>query len=151
MTRHALALFLASGLMLSCGDDAASPPAPPTAPTGTFALLSTSPAAGGTVPLPAGFFDFPQGNGWVQDLAVTVRFAYSEPISNALAVIVLWRGSEQCLVAEGLVTGAPYGGSFNHVAGAAITQDVYGVAPFGQTPSAGTDYADTVNVTVEFN
>src|SRR6185503_18799543 len=100
--RKAVALFLASGLTLSCGDDGMSPAAPP-APAGTFALLSTSPTAGGTVALPVGFFDFPEGNGWVQDVAVTIRFTFSEPISDAIVFIVLWRGSEQCLVAEGLV------------------------------------------------
>jgi hypothetical protein len=119
--RKALALFLASGLTLSCGDDGLPPTAPP-APAGTFAVLSTSPTAGGTVALPVGFFDFPQGNGWVQDLTVTIRFTFSEPITDALAFIVLWRGSEQCLVAEGLVLGAPYGGRFNYVAGSTITQ-----------------------------
>ena len=121
MTRKALALFLASGLTLSCGDDGMSPPSRP-APAGTFAVLSTSPTAGGTVPLPIGFFDFPEGNGWVQDLTVTIRFTFSEPISDAIVFIVLWRGSEQCLVAEGLVLGAPYGGRFNYVAGSTITQ-----------------------------
>jgi hypothetical protein len=119
--RKALALFLASALTLSCGDDGVSPPAPP-APSGTFAVLSTSPAAGATVPLPAGFFNFPEGNGWVQDLTVTIRFTFSEPIADASVSIVLWRGSEQCLVAEGLVLGAPYGGRFNYVAGSTITQ-----------------------------
>jgi hypothetical protein len=122
MRRKALALFLASGLTLSCGDDGMSPPASPTTPTGTFAMLSTSPVAGGTVPLPVGFFDFPKGNGWVQDLTVTIRFTFSEPISDAIVFIVLWRGSQQCLVAEGLVLGAPYGGRFNYVAGSTITQ-----------------------------
>ncbi len=72
--------------------------------------------------LPAGFFDFPEGNGWVQDLTVTIRFTFSEPISNAIVFIVLWRASQQCLVAEGLVLGAPYGGRFNYVAGSTITQ-----------------------------
>jgi hypothetical protein len=119
--RKALALCLASGLMLSCGDDGISPSGPP-APAGTFALLSTSPAAGGTVALPVGFFDFPQGNGWVQDLTVNIRFTFSESISEASVFIVLWRGSEQCLVAEGLVLGAPYGGPFSYVAGSTITQ-----------------------------
>ena len=117
----ALALFLASGLTLSCGDDGMSPPAPP-APIGTFEVLSTSPTAGRTVALPAGFFDFPEGNGWVQGLTVTIRFTFSEPISDASVSIVLWRGSEQCVVAEGLVLGAPYGGRFNYVAGSPITQ-----------------------------
>ena len=121
MKRNALTLFLAAGLTLSCGDDAMSPAAPP-APTGTFAVLSTSPTPAGTVALPVGFFDFPQGNGWVQDLTMTIRFTYSEPISNAMAFVVLWRGSEQCLVAEGLVLGAPYSGPFNYVAGSTITQ-----------------------------
>jgi hypothetical protein len=122
MTRKGLALFLASGLTLSCGDDGMSPSAPPATPTGTFAVLSTSPLAGGTVALPVGFFDFPRGNGWVQDLTVTVRFTFSEPISDAIVFIVLWRASQECLVAEGLVQGAPYGGGFNYVAGATITQ-----------------------------
>lgn len=72
--------------------------------------------------LPAGFFDFPEGNGWVQGLTVTIRFTFSEPISDASVSIVLWRGSEQCLVAEGLVLGAPYGGRFNYAAGSTITQ-----------------------------
>lgn len=121
MRRRALALFLASGLTLSCGDDGMSPSAPP-APTGTFAVLSTSPTAGGTVALPVGFFDFPQGNGWVQGLTVTVRFTYSEPISEAIVAIVLWRGTEQCVVAQGLVLGAPYGERFNYAAGSTITQ-----------------------------
>lgn len=35
-------------------------------------------------------------------------------------------------------------------AGAPITQEIWGVAPFGQTPSAGNDYTDSVNVTVDF-
>jgi hypothetical protein len=122
MIRKALALFLACGLTLSCGDDGMSPTAPPATPTGTFALLSTSPVGGGTVALPAGFFDFPQGNGWVQDLTVTVQFTFSEPISSASVFIVLWRGSQQCLVAEGLVQGAPYGSGFNYVAGSTITR-----------------------------
>jgi hypothetical protein len=122
MTRKPLALFLASGLMLSCGDDGMAPPAPPATPTGTAAVLSTSPVAGGTVALPAGFFDFPEGNGWVQGLTVTIRFTFSEPISDAMAFVVLWRGSEQCLIAEGLVLGAPYGGRFNYVADSTITQ-----------------------------
>ena len=122
MTRKALALFLACGLTLSCSDDGMSPPASPTTPTGTFTMLSTSPAAGGTVALPTGFFDFPTGNGWVQDLTMTIRFTFSEPISNASVFIVLWRGSQQCLVAEGLVLGAPYGVGFNYVAGSTITQ-----------------------------
>ena len=99
-----------------------SSPATPATPTGSFAVLSTSPAANGTVGVPAGFFNFPQGNGWVQDLAVTVRFTYSEPISNASVFIVLWRGSQECVVAEGLVQGAPYGSGFNYVAGSTITQ-----------------------------
>jgi hypothetical protein len=121
MTRKTLALFLAFGLPLSCGDDG-SPPAP-SAPTGSFAVLSTSPAAGGTVPLPAGFFDFQSnGNGWVSDLTMTIQFTYSQSISNANVFIVLWRGSQQCLVAEGLVRGAPYGGGFSYVAGSTITQ-----------------------------
>jgi hypothetical protein len=119
MRRRALALFVASGLTLCCGDDGMSPPA---TPTGTFAVLSTSPVAGGTVALPVGFFDFPEGNGWVQGLTVTIRFSYSEPISDAMVAIVLWRGPQQCLVAEGLVLGAPYGGRFNYVAGSTITQ-----------------------------
>src|SRR5262245_40835742 len=119
MTRKALGLFLASGLTLSCGDDGMSPP---TTPTGTFAVLSTSPAAGGSVALPVGFFDFPEGNGWVKDLTVTVRFTFSEPISNASVFIVLWRASQQCVIAEGLVLGAPYGRGFNYVAGSTITQ-----------------------------
>jgi hypothetical protein len=53
---------------------------------------------------------------------VTIRFTFSEPISDASVSIVLWRGSEQCLVAEGLVLGAPYGGRFNYAAGSTITQ-----------------------------
>lgn len=122
MTRKALALFLASGLMLSCGADGMSPPSPPGTPAGTFAVLSTSPTAGGMVALPVGFFDFPEGNGWVKDLTVTIRFTFSEPISDAIVFIVLWRASQQCLVAEGLVLGAPYGGRFNYVASSTITQ-----------------------------
>jgi hypothetical protein len=122
MTRRVLALLSASGLMLSCGDDGMSPPTPPDSPTGSFAVVSTSPAAGGTVTLPVGFFDFPEGNGWVQDLTVNVRFSFSEPIPDAIVFVVLWRGSQQCLVAEGLVQGAPYGGHFNYVAGSTITQ-----------------------------
>ena len=118
--RNALTLFLAA-LTLSCGDDGMSPSGPP-APAGTFAVLSTSPTAGGTVAVPVGFFDFQQGNGWVQDLTVTIRFTFSESISAANVFIVLWRGSEQCLVAEGLVLGAPYGVPFNYVAGSTITQ-----------------------------
>jgi hypothetical protein len=121
MKRRASALLLACGLTLSCGDDGMSP-SPPPAPTGTFALLSTSPTAGQTVALPAGFFDFPTGNGWVQDLTVTVQFTFSESISDAMAFVVLWRGSEQCVVAQGLVQGAPYGGRMNYVAGSTITQ-----------------------------
>jgi len=121
MRRQELALFLASGLTLSCGNDGIAPPTHP-APPGTFAVLSTSPTAGGTVALPVGFFDFPDGNGWVQDLTVTIRFTFSEPISDASVFIVLWRGPEQCLVAEGLVLGAPYGGRFNYVASSTITQ-----------------------------
>jgi hypothetical protein len=120
MRPTALALFLVSGLTLSCGDDGMSPSDPP-APTGTFALLSTSPAAGGTVALPVGFFDFPTGNGWVQGLTVTVRFSFSESIPDALPFVVLWRGSDQCVVAQGLAQGAPYGGRMNYVAGSAIT------------------------------
>jgi hypothetical protein len=123
MTRRALALLLASGLTLSCGDDGMSPPAPPASPTGTFAVLSTSPAAGGAVALPDSFFDFPNGDGWVQGLTVTVRFRFSESIADALVFIVLWRGSEECLVAEGLTLGAPYGlEGFNYVAGSTLTQ-----------------------------
>lgn len=72
--------------------------------------------------LPVGFFDFPTGNGWVQDLTVTIQFSLSEPISDALAFVVLWRGSEQCVVAQGLVQGAPYGGRFSYVAGSTVTQ-----------------------------
>jgi hypothetical protein len=117
MRRKTLALFLASGLTLSCGDDGMSP-----SPTGTIAVLSTSPAAGGTVALPAGFFDFPTGPGWVQDLTVTVQFTFSEPIPDALVVIVLSRGSEPCVVAQGLALGSPYGGRFNYVAGTTIMQ-----------------------------
>ena len=120
MKRKALALLFASGLTLSCGDDGMSPSEPP-APTGTFTLLSASPAAGGTVPLPAGFFDFPTGNGWVQGLTVTVQFSFSESIPDALPFIVLWRGSEQCVVAQGLMQGAPYGGRLDYVAGSTIT------------------------------
>jgi hypothetical protein len=119
--RRVLALFLASGLTLSCGDDGTSPSDPP-APTGTFAVLSTSPAAGGMVALPVGFFDFPTGNGWVQGLTVTIQFSFSESIPDAMAAVVLWRGSEQCVVAQGLVQGAPYGGRFTYVAGSTITQ-----------------------------
>ena len=118
MRRRALALLLASGLTLSCGDDGMSP----SAPTGTFALLSTSPTAGGTVALPVSFFDFSTGDGWVQHLTVTIQFTFSESISDAMAFVVLWRGSEQCVVAQGLVLGAPYGGRFNYVAGSTITQ-----------------------------
>jgi hypothetical protein len=122
MRRKALALLLASGLTLSCGDDGMSPQDPPATRTGTFAVLSTSPVAGGMVALPVGFFDFPEGNGWVQDLTVTIQFTFSESISDAIVFIVLWRASQQCLVAEGLVLGAPYGRSFNYVAGSTITQ-----------------------------
>ena len=123
MTRKALALLLASGLTLSCGDDGRIVPGPPPTPTGTFAVLSTTPAAGGTVALPVGFFDFPNGDGWVQGLTVTIRFSYSQSISDALVFVVLWRGSEQCLVAEGLALGAPYGlEGFNYVAGSTVTQ-----------------------------
>jgi hypothetical protein len=121
MTRKPLAVLLASGLTLSCGNEGVSPATPPATPAGSFAVLATSPAAGGTVALPAGFFDFPEGNGWVQDLTVTIRFTFSEPLSEAFVSIVLWRASEQCLVAEGLVLGAPYGASFNYVAGSTIT------------------------------
>jgi hypothetical protein len=73
------------------------------------------------VALPAGFFDFPTGDGWVQNLAVTVQFSFSESIPDALPFIVLWRGSEQCVVAQGLVQGAPYGGRLSYVAGSTIT------------------------------
>jgi len=135
MSRNALALILASGLTLSCGNDSMSPPAPPATPTGTFAVLSTSPATGGTVALPSGFFDFPQGNGWVDDLTVTVRFSYSQSISNALVFIVLWRGSQQCVVAEGLTTGSPYGSQFNYVAGSTVTQS--GNSFTGASPCRG--------------
>ena len=31
--------------------------------------------------LPAGFFDFPEGNGWVQDLTVTIRFTFSADLN----------------------------------------------------------------------
>jgi hypothetical protein len=108
--------------MLSCSDDGRSPPAPTASPTGTFALLSASPPAGGTVELPAGFFDFPEGNGWVEGLTVTIQFSYSEPISDASVFIVLWRGAQQCVVAEGLVLGAPYGRGAQYLAGSTITQ-----------------------------
>jgi len=121
LRRKALALLLASGLTLSCGGDGMSPTAP-AAPPGTFAVLSTSPTANGTVALPVGFFDFPDGNGWVEGLTVTIRFSFSESISEAIAFVVLWRGSEQCLVAEGVVVGAPYGAPFNYVAGSTITK-----------------------------
>ena len=117
-----LALFLASGLTLSCGDDGVSPTAPPISRTAPFAVLSTSPVSGGTVALPVGFFDFPEGNGWVRDLTVTVRFTFPESIPDATVFIVLWRGSQQCLVAEGLVLGAPYGRSFDYVANSTITR-----------------------------
>jgi hypothetical protein len=119
--RRVLALFLASGLTLSCGDDGTSPSDPP-APTGTFAVLSTSPAAGGMVALPVGFFDFPTGNGWVEGLTMTIQFSFSESVPDAMVSVVLWRGSEQCVVAQGLVQGAPYGGRFNYVAGSTIIQ-----------------------------
>jgi len=92
------------------------------------------------VALPVGFFDFPKGNGWVQDLTVTIRFTFSESISDAIVFIVLWRGSQQCLVAEGLVQGAPYGGSFNYVAGSTITQSgnsFTGNSPCRAGPAAG--------------
>ena len=120
LVRRTGALFLAFGLTLSCGDSGVSPLAP-TVPTGTFAVLSTSPAAGGRVALPAGFFSFPDGDGWVRDLTVTIRFTFPEPIANAMAFVVLWRGSEQCVVAEGLLMGAPYGNPFTYVRGATVT------------------------------
>ena len=135
--RRALVLFLASGLTLSCGDDAMSP----SAPTGTFAVLSTSPTVGGTVGLPVSFFDFPTGDGWVQGLTVTIQFSFSESISDALPFVVLWRGSEQCVVAQGLVLGAPYGGRFNYVAGSTITQSgnsFTGASQCRAGPAAGT-------------
>ena len=84
-------------------------------------MLSTSPAVGGTVALPEGFFALPAGNGWVQNLTVTTRFTYSESIANAIVDVVLLRGSQQCLVAEGLVLGAPYGRPFNYVGGSTMT------------------------------
>jgi hypothetical protein len=140
MRRKALALLLTSGLTLSCCDHGMSPSAPPATRTGSFAVLSTSPVAGGTVALPVGFFDFPKGNGWVQDLTVTVRFTFSESISNAIVFVVLWRASQQCLVAEGLVLGAPYGRGFNYVAGSTITQSgnsFTGTSPCRANSAAG--------------
>jgi hypothetical protein len=120
MRRRFLALVLAVGLASSCGDNPVTPSAS-TESGRTFAVLSTSPAPGGTVALPDGFFVFPQGNGWVRDLTMTIRFTYAASISKACADVVLWRGSEQCVIAEGLVQGAPYGNCFRYEGGSTLT------------------------------
>ena len=52
---------------------------------------------------------------------MTIRFTFSESVPDAMVVIVLWRGSERCVVAEGLLLGAPYGGRFNYVGGSTLT------------------------------
>lgn len=138
---RSVALVMICALMLACGNSHVSPSAPstpapstpaPASPTGTFALLSTSPPSGATIPLPEGFFSLPLGNGWVQDLTLTLQFNYPASISNAMVVVVLWRGSAQCLVAEGLVLGKPYGGQFNYVGGSTVT--VSGNSFTGATP-----------------
>lgn len=120
-----VALVLVFALTLSCRDSRVSPSAPSTAspstPAGTFAVLSTSPVPGTTIALPEGFFVLPQGNGWVQGLTATIRFTYPQSISSAMVYIVLWRGSQQCLVAEGLVLGTAYGGPFNYTGGSTVT------------------------------
>lgn len=120
MRRRTVALFLTCAMTLSCGDSTVSPTAP-SIPAGTFAVLSTSPTAGSTIALPAGFFSMPAGDGWVRNLAITIRFTFSESIPDAMAWVVLWRGLEPCVVAEGLIAGAPYGGHFNYVGGATLT------------------------------
>jgi hypothetical protein len=57
----------------------------------------------------------------VLNLTVTIQFSFSESIPDALPFIVLWRGSEQGVVAQGLVQASPYGGRLSCEAGTTIT------------------------------
>lgn len=121
---------LVGGGIAVAGKGNNNPPPPvttPPGPTGTITLLSTSPASGGTVSLPVGW----PGNRLVQGLTVTVQFTYSESLTNASVFVALTRGSSQCLVAEGLVLGGPYGGPFNYVAGSTVTKTGNNFTGFG--------------------
>jgi hypothetical protein len=48
-------------------------------------------------------------------------------------------------------TGVLWADTANNAFTTSTSQAIWGVAPQGQTPSAGTDYTDSVNVTVDFN
>src|SRR5262249_17728395 len=66
-------------------------PAPPPTPPGTFVIVSTSPAFGGTV---TGSQSDLQGT---SGLAVTFQMTYTQPISDGYFVLELMSGSLECL------------------------------------------------------
>jgi hypothetical protein len=76
----------------------------PTAPTGSFSVVSASPAPGATLSLPAG---------WPSETralapAVTIQFSYPQSLATAIVVVDLMQGENVCLQAEGLQLGPGY-------------------------------------------
>jgi len=76
----------------------------PTTPTGSFSVVSASPAPGATLSLPAG---------WPSDTraltpTVTIQFTYPQSVATAIVVVDLMQGSNVCLQAEGLQLGPGY-------------------------------------------
>jgi hypothetical protein len=103
--------LLALGLLACASSES------PTILTGTFSVVSTSPAPGGTVSLPAGWPDDTR----VPAPTVTIQFSYPQSISTAIVIIDLMSGSNVCLQAEGLQPGPGYAILGQYVAGSTVT------------------------------
>ena len=88
----------------------------PTTPTGSFSVVSTTPAPGGTLSLPAGW---PSSTRVVAP-TVTIEFTYPQSISTAIVVVDLMQGSNVCLQAEGLQLGAGYAILGQYVGGSTV-------------------------------
>jgi hypothetical protein len=110
--RHPSLLVLISLVCASCQDPVTSP-----TPTPSFAVISTSPSSGSTVPLPP---TWPQ-NARVLAPTVTIRFTHTQSIQSASVMVDLMIGSNVCLQAEGLQSGPGYATVAPYVGGSTIT------------------------------
>jgi hypothetical protein len=93
--RAVLGLSCLAGVLTACGENGGTttptPPTPPPPPSGTFAVVSSSPAFNATL---TGRESDLQG---ISDLAVTFQMTYPESLSSVYFSLQLWNGSVECL------------------------------------------------------
>ena len=93
-TRASLGLLCLACIVASCGEGKSTlpttPPPQPT-PSGTFSIVSSSPAFGATL---TGRESDLQG---ISGLAVTFQMTYPESLSKVYFSLQLWNGSTECL------------------------------------------------------